>query len=422
LTPTLTNNESDNSLLIAVNLAGDTCDRLEQAVKAHSGRGDLLRCPSYISTARRPFFLTSIKAARSSIVFIDFDRSPDQAMESAQYLTQAFPGKVTVVALTSSRDPGNILNAMRAGCSEFLNLPLQPSSLAELMNRVAMKRNSTTLGQSHFGSVISMFGVKGGVGTSSLATHFAVYLAYVHKKRTLLIDNHLELGHVAIYLDVDGSLHTFYDVVRNVDRLDSELLQGFLGTHCSGLHVLTSVDSPSAPSIPEPDAIAKTLDFLRGEFDYIIVDCDIRQDSYNGPFVAASQRLYLITTPEVSAIRDLSRYIDRFALDDPSLNKIGVVLNKLSDSDAIQVDEVEKSARMPIAISIPADGREFVRACNLGEPLYPGGRQAITVKLSEWAAQVAGTPPTVHEVRTHKGMWPFRRSSSHLMFGRKGLA
>ncbi len=414
--------DTPTTLVAAVNVAPDVCVQLGRAVETLDGTTSFMKCDSYISKMRRPPFLASIQASESSIIFIDFDRSTEQAIESAQYLTLTYPGKISVVALGSTRVAGNILNAMRAGCCEFLSLPLQPNSLIELFDRLDRKRASADGGKSQPGSVISFCGVKGGVGVTTIATHFAVYLAHCHQKRTLLIDSHPALGHVAIYLGMNGGQSLFRNVVQNLHRLDSELLVGYLAEHSSGLSVLTSPDSLADAEPVNEEGVAKALEFMRGEFDYVVVDCDRPTQEGSAPFIEASQRLYLQVTPEVGAIRDLSRHIDQLALRESNLDKVELILNRVSRSDEIHSDQIEKSTGRPIAMRVPSMGREFVRACNLGTPILPSRKVPFTSMLSEWVAKVTGESAVSEEIEDDKRISAFKRTSGSTSLWKKGFA
>ena len=123
---------------------------------------------------------------------------------------------------------------MRAGCSEFLYKPYNEAVLLESLHRMQEQLATPSVKNVAHGSVLSFFGAKGGVGSTTLAVHLATYLVENHQKKVLLIDNHLELGHVCVYLGLDGSRYHFAEVVRNVNRLDSELLRGFIAKHPSG--------------------------------------------------------------------------------------------------------------------------------------------------------------------------------------------
>src|ERR1700761_1194399 len=199
---------------------------------------------SYISEARRPYLGPQSKASSACIAVVDFDVDAAQAVESTRYLHQVFAGKITVIALAESRDPDLLLQAMRAGCTEFLPKPFNKKTFTETLSRIESQWSKAQQRNAPSGTVLSFMGAKGGSGTTTIAVHLATYLAQCHNKRTLLIDNHGELGHISIYLGLDGSQNHFSEVVRNVSRLDSALLHGFVAKHASGLEVLSSPDVP----------------------------------------------------------------------------------------------------------------------------------------------------------------------------------
>ncbi len=269
---------------------------------------------TYISNSRRPSSASQIKAASSCLAFVDFDKSTDSAVEATQYLSQTFPGKVTIIAVSESLDPARILTAMRTGCSEFLVKPLNEAALTGLLEKIDAAWSVSLKRVAQAGSVISFFGAKGGVGTTTLAVHLATYLAQCHKKRTLLIDHHLEMGHVCIYLGVNGENCHLHEVIRNVNRLDSDLLGGYVAKHRSGLEVLSSPNESNKAMVIDAQTVSRVLDFFRSEYDYVVIDGDIHQDQICHSIIRSSSIAYLVGTPEISAVRDLSSYIDRLML------------------------------------------------------------------------------------------------------------
>ncbi|WP_164981559.1 AAA family ATPase [Silvibacterium dinghuense] len=378
-------------MVIAVCLGADTVDRLNHAIKKRTWRSEVATFTSYISPDKRPYFAPLIKSAEICIAFVDFSRSTEEAIETAQYLTQMFAGKITVVALAKSKDPAKILVAMRSGCSEFLETPLQEVTLNDLFDRLERQWFSTHYKEPQSGSILSLFGVKGGVGTTTLAVHLAVFLSQMQGKRVLLVDHCQELGHVCVYLGMDGRKSQFQEVVKNFNRLDSQLLHGFIGRHPMGLDVLSSLDSCGARAM-DGDALTKTLEFLRCEYDYIIFDCDIRQEEHNMPVIEASQRIYLVSTQDVGSLRNLSRYIDRFLLLDASAEKIEIALNRVSDLDPALVEQVEKAVKLPIKLRIPNAYLELAKTANLGEPIMPGTKSPLASRFAKWAEAIAGAP------------------------------
>ena len=113
------------------------------------------------------------------------------------------------------------------------------------------------------GRVLAFFGAKGGVGTTTLAVHLAMHLVRQHNRRTLIIDHKHQLGHVALYLGLKATQYHFDELLRNVDRLDTELLNGYAIRHSSGLVVIASPDISSKYYECKQDEIERVMDFLR---------------------------------------------------------------------------------------------------------------------------------------------------------------
>lgn len=129
---------------------------------------------------------------------------------------------------------------MRAGCNDFIGTVFDGATFAETLSRLDQQWATKSARHSARGAVLTFIGAKGGVGTSTLAVHIAIYLVECYQKKVLLIDNHPQLGHVCVYLGIDGSRYNFHELVRNLSRLDSELLRGYIATHSSGLEILVA--------------------------------------------------------------------------------------------------------------------------------------------------------------------------------------
>jgi len=345
---------------------------------------------SYISASRRPNISQQIKSSDICIAVVDFDKSLEYAVESVHYLQQIFAGKVSVVALSKSKDPELMLVAMRNGCNEFLAKSFDQEELIQLFERLAHQRATVPVRNAASGTVLSFFGAKGGVGSTTLAVHLALYLVQCHQKRTLLIDNHPELGHICVYLGLDGTRFHFHELVRNVTRLDSELLRGFTAKHASGLEVLSSPDVCGGTRTVDAESVTRLLEFLRTEYDYIVVDCSTALHESDLAVLDGSDQVYLVATPEIGAIRDLSRYVDNLTRLETTTEKMHVVINRYSSRYAVKVEQIEKAIRLPIAIRLPNSYTELVRSVNLGEPIAPNRKSEFSMQFIKWAASLAG--------------------------------
>ena len=405
MTPIQYNSGLISVALITVSLDPKQADEIADSVLKMSWAVHRADCEGYISAVKRPPFSQPVKSSPACIAVIDFDKDIDQAVTAAAYIQELFSGRVAMVALSASRDPDLLLRAMRAGCSEFIGGEFDEAVFSEMLVRLYQQWTSKTARNSMLGDVVTFFGAKGGVGTSTLAVHLAMYLVQCHQKKTLLIDNHPQLGHACIYLGIDGSRYHFQELVRNLSRLDSDLLRGYIATHSSGLEVLASPDVCGGSKTLDPDSIAQTLDFLRGEYDYVVVDGPSSLDDTNLAVIDASNLVYLVATPEIAAIRDLSRYVDSLSQGEHDVEKVKVVINRFSAQHALTVEQIEKAIRLPIAVKLPNGYAEVTRSAILGEPISPKQKTDFSVQIIKWVNTLVGSAMPVEEAAPKKSMF-----------------
>jgi pilus assembly protein CpaE len=183
----------------------------------------------------------ALDLAHTRICFIDYDQNTEEAIWVTERLHSEYP-EIHTFAVSSYPEPDGIIAAMRAGCAEYLLKPVQPERMLDGLARVEAKQKEK--GRSKVrGKVITLIGAKGGTGVTSLALHLALELAQDGKRKCLLVDLHPALGDASLYLGTGRHQYSFYELASHRDRLDEDLLKGFLLHHNSGLHLL---DSPAA--------------------------------------------------------------------------------------------------------------------------------------------------------------------------------
>jgi pilus assembly protein CpaE len=389
--PSIPNNANIPSVaLITVSLDPQLAEDVADAASTMLWAVHRADCDGYISAEKRPPFPPLVKASPLCVAVIDFDKDIDQAIDAAAYIQELYGGKAALIACSASQDHQILLRAMRAGCNDFIGGEFNHASFTETLNRLNQLWTSKAAVDAARGSVFTFFGAKGGVGTTTLAVHVAMYLVQCHHKKTLLIDNHPQLGHACIYLGIDGTRYNFHELVRNLSRLDSELLRGYIATHASGLEVLSSPDICEGRKATDPESMAQTLDFLRGEYDYIIVDCPTALDETNLAVIDASNQVFIIATPEIGSVRDLSRHVDVLSQNENNVDKVKVVINRFSAQHAVSLEQIEKAIRLPISFKLPNSYAEVVRSGILGEPISYRSKSEFSAQLLKWVSSLGG--------------------------------
>jgi len=400
------NPETVSLAVITVGLDAEAIDLAMQVAATLSREIHPFNSAAYLSPARYQFFPQAVKSAPFVLALVDWDRDPAAAVETASLLHQTFYGRIAILAISTVVEAAVLLDAMRCGFTEVLASPLETGELADAFLRIEQRWPAASNTARNQASILSFFGAKGGVGTTTLLVHLAVYLAKFHHKKVLLIDHHPELGHVCLYLGIPATRYDFYELLTNVGRLDRELLAGFLATHSSGVEVLASPNTYGLRSPVDPRAMELMLDFLGEHYDYILIDCETSFESSNETIMERSSQVYLVATPDIGAIRDLSAFVDQLVKTSQVKATMHVVMNRYGSREAVSVEQIEKAIRLPISIRVPNSFAELINAINIGELVMPGKKSAFAEQIAGWSDSIT-QEQTVdgHAVKKKAGFW-----------------
>ena len=342
----------------------------------------------YITADKRPQFSAALRNASASVALVDFDEDPELALQSAERLYHIFLNKINIIAVGSRLDTGLLLRAMRSGCTEFLSKPVNNDELFAALTRFQERTTESHKKQANLGRVLVFFGAKGGVGTTTLAVHLATFLVRQHGKKTLLIDHKHQLGHVALYLGLKDTHYHFDELLRNADRLDIELLKGFVIHHESGLDVIPSPETAMTRYESKRDELDRVMDFLRRQYDYVLIDSWVGYQDSKVSLIAQADEIYLVSTPDVASLRDLARLVESMSLTEIAMAKLRLVLNRSTAQDSLNAAQIQKAIRFPVSIGIANNYLALTRAINEGKPILPSAQSVFNEQMLKWSGQI----------------------------------
>lgn len=367
---------------------GHTVDAVRQAVVRGKGvfAGGLNDYTRYDSDSQ---LIENLQRAELPVWVVGFDRDRAAAIAACQAIQQSTHGHCRLVAVSENSDAVLILEAMRAGCSEYLTRPVAVEQFADALERLRLRLDSRRMACAKpAGCIVGILGVRGGAGATTLMVHLGCFLARQYGKRTLLLDEHRRLGHVSLYLGQDQANYHFYELVRNMGRLDESLLQGFVIHHSAALDILPSPDDFEDAANVSLEDIQRAIRFLGQNYEFVMIDCPHGVHNLSLATIECCDELYLVATPDVPALRDLSRCIDSFRQSDVPPEKIKVVINRYSSDGALALPQIEKAIQGPIAITIPNASSDLIRAMNTGSPVLPDRKSEFAVQMKKWAASL----------------------------------
>ncbi|MBE5969553.1 MAG: septum site-determining protein MinD [Lachnospiraceae bacterium] len=215
--------------------------------------------------------------------------------------------------------------------------------------------------------VIVVTSGKGGVGKTTTSANIGTGLATLGKK-VVLIDTDIGLRNLDVVMGLENRIvYNLVDVVEGNCRAKQAMIKD---KKLNNLFLLPSAQTRDKTSVT-PEQMQALINELREEFDYIILDCPagIEQGFKNA--IAGADRALIVTTPEVSAIRDADRIIG--LLEANNIKKQHLIVNRLrmdmvKRGDMMSIEDVVDILSIDLIGAVP-DDENIVISTNHGEPL-----------------------------------------------------
>ena len=173
------------------------------------------------------------------------------------------------------------------------------------------------------GEVIVITSGKGGVGKTTITANLGIALSKLGKS-VIAIDTDIGLRNLDVVMGLENQIvYNLVDVLEGTCRLRQAVIKD---RRYNNLYLLPSAQSKDKDSVT-PQQMIDLTSCLKEEFDYVLIDCPagIEQGFRNA--IAGATKAIVVTTPEVSAIRDADRIIG--LLEKDGINPIYLLINKL---------------------------------------------------------------------------------------------
>ena len=357
-------------------------------VKLATADPDIARKLSDLLSSAKFFEVVDLSDLRKADLLI-FQLSENAAADLQQALSAVQNGEANELFLVSDTADSKILmQAMRAGVKEFFMQPLNLVEIKEALERFKERQSqSKALPESKRGSIISVFGSKGGVGTTTVSVNLAVSLSQGDPKKSVaLLDMNTLFGEIPLFLEMAPKFH-WGEITKNIDRLDNTFLKNILTQHKSGVQVLPSPAYLNGHVRTTPEIMNRLLGLMKRMFDYVIIDAGQSTDDTSIKVLEVSDMLMLITILSLPCLANTNKLLR--SLTDMGYvpkEKINVVLNRYIKKGEISLNDAEAGIGKELFWVVPNDYDTSMSAINSGKPLLniaPGA--AITKSFIEMA-------------------------------------
>lgn len=301
----------------------------------------------------------------NSIILLEVDKSDIHIAEAIKrYKKSCGEKQHRLVVVYDGLDDSDILRLLHAGVSDFLSLPLTAETADKSILRLVTPRNqySYSGGNTENNKIISFVHASGGVGTTTIAVNSAILLnslSIKERRAACLLDLDLQFGCAATHLDLPG-YSPVMDLIDRPDHLDSEMLDGMMVRHSSGLPVLTASEIIFPIEAIGSDVIERVLHLSKQRYEYTVIDMPLTLASWTDTVLQNSDVIYAVMQLNVPNIKQLRRWFTM--LDDEKLSDlpIKVIVNRYHylghfRQDNISIQQASESLGRNIDYMIPND-------------------------------------------------------------------
>jgi len=254
------------------------------------------------------------------------------------------------------------------------------------------------------GSIISVFGVKGGVGKTTLATNLAVALAQEGSASVALVDLDVPFGDVALMLDMHPE-QDILDALSDGVADDLERLQKLLVRSPNGVHVLAAPLAPDEAGTLDARKIGGLLTRLAALHQFVLIDTPVGLTQLTAAALDVSELALLVTTPEIAALRRTHACLRVLqGIEEFSMSKVQLVLNRVESRTQVSSSEAVEALGHPVTWRV-ANDYAAMQSSALGTPVVLASPKTRLAKdIRGIARQLTGAPALV------RSSWlPWRR-------------
>jgi pilus assembly protein CpaE len=262
--------------------------------------------------------------------------------------------------------------ALRAGVDDVVSSSSSPAETETVFGDALEKANRRGGGHAEAGAaaapgtVVTVMSTKGGVGKTVVATNLAVAIASLGKT-VALVDLDLQFGDVGIVLGLEP-VQTIVGAVLGGERLDAQMLRGFLTKHSSGVEVLLAPTQPEDAELVTASRIDRIIGLLMTMFEFVVIDTPPVLDEAVLTALDRSDRVIAITMMDVASVKNSRVSLQKMRQLGYNGSLVDVMLNRADSKVYLRADEVEQAIGMPIKYRLPSD-LQIPRSVNRGTPV-----------------------------------------------------
>lgn len=347
---------------------------------------------------------TLVEDAQPDVALVGVEEPVARGLQTVEALSASYPN-LPIIVYSSLADGASVRRAMLAGARDYLTQPLDAETVIGSIRMVLDQeehRQRRLTGEvpqmaAAGGTVITVFGAKGGIGKTTIATNLATALVRETGQTVALVDMDTRFGDVAIMMDVPVD-RNIADLTRRLDHVDRTNIKEYLVPHSSGVAILPAPSHPGDWNVVSPDHIEQIVRLLAQTHDFVILDTP---GTFNEMVAAALEMatvVLLVTSMDVASIKDTVLALNMLRSWSFPREKVKLAINHANVANSVKEKDVVRTLEYEVFWQIPYD-EAVTKSTQLGQPIVltkPNSR--VGANLIDLARVIAGVRPRQRSV------------------------
>lgn len=387
---------TDRAPLVAFVTDAESDAVLRETLLAELGEGAEVRRGDVLAATR------ALKRSTTPLALVVDVTGVEQPLSALEELALVVEPDVRVLVIGERQDAAFYRQLTRGlGVLEYLFKPLTQEMVARHL--LPYLRQGTSQRDMHLrgGRVITVTGVRGGVGATTIAANLAWHLGEEARRHTVLLDADLNCGAAALLLGA-RTANGLRSALEHPERVDELFVERTAQPAGERLHVLAAEEKPLDPVGCQAGAAARLMAMLRRRYNFVVVDLPARSAPMAREVLDMAHQRVLVTDASLAGAREMLRFA---AIPNaPTQSRRAVtVLNRAGQPGFLSEAQVREALGEAPDLVIPWLPKVVPAAADLGEPAarQRGAFRSALLRLAQDVASIR----TEGEEEVKKGLF-----------------
>jgi pilus assembly protein CpaE len=313
-----------------------------------------------------------IKGKKPDLVILDIVLPDINGYEICSKLRQnPETAHLPVIMLTGLDTVEEKIKGFQVGADAYLPKPVSSEELVQRI-KALLRRGTPALPSGETrqpGKIICVFSLRGGLGSTTIASNLAAGLTQLWDSPAVLVD----LAPIAGQCDLMFNLparHSWDDLSHYPpEEIDEEMVEQVLLTHSGKTRILACSSDLEKSEKLSPEAIKKILSILSRKHEHVIID--LPHDFHPNTIAALDQAELIVgmMAPELASVRAMTVALGAFKKLGFDSKKTILAINWIFQKHGLAKKDIESILNSPIDLVIPFVPDSMLNAINKGAPV-----------------------------------------------------